>query len=140
VPARLRAVVSDVEMEYQMSEPHACRLVELGRSTDHYRARRRPRGMRFCERGWEQSELSQWGQAHRRRSPQIRHAENTFHARNLCRPNCVENSATKFDAARSETRLLAIGNLASTDAYRHEGGTEPRDCREASDIGQPLNK
>jgi putative transposase len=38
VPAGLRAAVSYVEMEYQMSERHACRLLGLGRSTHRYRA------------------------------------------------------------------------------------------------------
>ncbi|HEV2398577.1 MAG TPA: IS3 family transposase [Candidatus Sulfotelmatobacter sp.] len=39
-PAGLRAVVSYVEVEYQMSERHACRLMGLGRSTHRYRARK----------------------------------------------------------------------------------------------------
>jgi hypothetical protein len=34
----LRAVVSYVEAEYEMSERHACRLLELARSTHRYRA------------------------------------------------------------------------------------------------------
>jgi putative transposase len=32
--------VSYVEVEYQMSERHACRMLGLGRSTHRYRARR----------------------------------------------------------------------------------------------------
>jgi putative transposase len=35
--------VSYVEVEYQMSERHACRLLELGRSTHRYRARKAER-------------------------------------------------------------------------------------------------
>jgi len=40
VPAGLRAAVSYVEAEYEMSERHACRLLGLGRSTHRYRARK----------------------------------------------------------------------------------------------------
>jgi putative transposase len=43
VPAGLRAAVSYVEVEYQMSERHACRLLGLGRSTHRYRARKAER-------------------------------------------------------------------------------------------------
>src|SRR5438309_10930286 len=43
VPAGLRAVVSYVEVEYQMSERHACRLMGLGRTTHRYRARKAER-------------------------------------------------------------------------------------------------
>src|SRR2546425_9484480 len=43
VPAGLRAVVSYVEVEYQMSERHACRLMGLGRTTYRYRARKAER-------------------------------------------------------------------------------------------------
>ncbi len=35
--------MSYVEVQYQMSERHACRLVGLGRSTNRYRARKRER-------------------------------------------------------------------------------------------------
>jgi putative transposase len=35
--------VSYVEVEYQMSERHACRLLGLGRSTHRYRERKRER-------------------------------------------------------------------------------------------------
>jgi putative transposase len=42
-PAGLRAAVSYVEMEYEMSERHACRLMGLGRSTHRYGARREER-------------------------------------------------------------------------------------------------
>jgi transposase-like protein len=42
-PAGLRAAVSYVEAEYEMSERHACRLMGLGRSTHRYRARRAER-------------------------------------------------------------------------------------------------
>ncbi|HET9409274.1 MAG TPA: IS3 family transposase [Candidatus Sulfotelmatobacter sp.] len=38
-PAGLRAAVSYVEVQYQMSERHACRLLGVGRSTHRYRAR-----------------------------------------------------------------------------------------------------
>ena len=40
MPAGLRAAVSYVEVEYAMSERHACRLLGLARSTHRYRARR----------------------------------------------------------------------------------------------------
>ncbi len=43
MPAGLRAVVSYVEVEYQMSERHACRLMGLGRTTHRYRARKAER-------------------------------------------------------------------------------------------------
>jgi putative transposase len=43
VPAGLRAVVSYVEVEYQMRERHACRLMGLGRSTHRYRAQKAER-------------------------------------------------------------------------------------------------
>jgi len=43
VPAGLRAAVSYVEVGYQMSERHACRLLGLGRSTYRYRARKAER-------------------------------------------------------------------------------------------------
>jgi putative transposase len=43
MPAGLRAAVSYVKVEYQMSERHACRLLGLGRSTYRYRARKRER-------------------------------------------------------------------------------------------------
>jgi putative transposase len=47
MPAGLRAAVSYVEVEYKMSERHACRLLGLGRSTHRYRARRdRDAGLR----------------------------------------------------------------------------------------------
>jgi putative transposase len=39
----LRAAVSYVEVEYGMSERHACRLLGLGRSTHRYRARKAER-------------------------------------------------------------------------------------------------
>src|SRR5207253_2980296 len=39
-PAGLRAAVSYVEVEYRMSERHACRLLGLGRSTHRYRERK----------------------------------------------------------------------------------------------------
>src|SRR5206468_10866818 len=42
-PAGLRAAVSYVEVEYQMSERHACRLMGLGRSRYGYRARKAER-------------------------------------------------------------------------------------------------
>jgi putative transposase len=42
-PAGLRAAVSYVAVEYQVSERHACRLVGLRRSTYRYRARRAER-------------------------------------------------------------------------------------------------
>ncbi|HEV2716788.1 MAG TPA: IS3 family transposase [Terriglobales bacterium] len=42
-PAGLRAAVSYVEVEYQTSERHACRLVGVGRSTYRYRARKTER-------------------------------------------------------------------------------------------------
>jgi len=50
VPAGLRAVVSYVELQYQMSERHACRLMGLGRSTHRYRARKAKRDseLRTC--------------------------------------------------------------------------------------------
>jgi hypothetical protein len=35
--------VSYVEVEYRMSERHACRLLDLGRSTYRYRARKAER-------------------------------------------------------------------------------------------------
>ncbi len=40
MPAGLRAAVSYVEVEYEMSERHARRLLGLGRSTHRYRARK----------------------------------------------------------------------------------------------------
>jgi len=40
MPAGLRAAVSYVEVEYALSERHACRLLGLARSTHRYRARR----------------------------------------------------------------------------------------------------
>jgi len=40
MPAGLRVAVSYVEVGYQMSERHACRLLGLGRSTHRYRARK----------------------------------------------------------------------------------------------------
>ena len=43
MPAGLRAAVSYVEVGYQMSERHACRLLGMGRSTHRYRARKAPR-------------------------------------------------------------------------------------------------
>jgi hypothetical protein len=43
VPAGLRAAVSYVEVEYEMSERHACRLLGRARSTHRYRARRSER-------------------------------------------------------------------------------------------------
>jgi putative transposase len=43
VPAGLRAAVSYVEVGYEMSERHACRLMGLGRSTHRYRARKAER-------------------------------------------------------------------------------------------------
>jgi putative transposase len=42
-PVGLRAAVSHIEMEYERSERHACRLLGLARSTHRYRARRRGR-------------------------------------------------------------------------------------------------
>ena len=39
-PAGLRQPSSYVEVEYEMSERHACRLLGLGRSTDRYRTGR----------------------------------------------------------------------------------------------------
>jgi putative transposase len=39
-PAGLRAAVSYVEVKYEMSERHACRLLGMGRSTYRYRARK----------------------------------------------------------------------------------------------------
>jgi putative transposase len=39
----LRAAVSYVEVEYEISERHACRLLGLGRSTHRYRARKAER-------------------------------------------------------------------------------------------------
>ena len=42
-PAGLRAVVSYVEMEYQISERHACRLLCLARSRNRYRGRKAAR-------------------------------------------------------------------------------------------------
>ena len=43
MPAGLRAAVSYVEVGYQMSQRHACRLLGLGRSTQRYRARKAER-------------------------------------------------------------------------------------------------
>ena len=40
MPAGLRAAVSYVEVEYRVSERHACRLLGLARSTHRYRARK----------------------------------------------------------------------------------------------------
>ncbi|HEV2715837.1 MAG TPA: IS3 family transposase [Terriglobales bacterium] len=42
-PAGLRAAVNYVEVEYEIGERHACRLMELGRSTHRYRARKAER-------------------------------------------------------------------------------------------------
>lgn len=43
MPAGLRAAVRYVELEYQMSERHACRLLGMGRSTHRYQARKAER-------------------------------------------------------------------------------------------------
>jgi putative transposase len=43
VPAGLRAAVSYVEVEYAISERHACRLLGLARSTHRYRTRKSER-------------------------------------------------------------------------------------------------
>ena len=53
-PAVLRAVVSYVEVKYQMSERLACGLMGLGRSTHRYRAQKAGGGQRTAnplERG-----------------------------------------------------------------------------------------
>ena len=48
--AGLRAAVSYVEVEYRMSERHACRLLGLGRSTHRYRARKAERDAKLRSR------------------------------------------------------------------------------------------
>ena len=45
MPVGLRAAVSYVELEYAISERHACRLLGLARSTHRYRARRSERDL-----------------------------------------------------------------------------------------------
>jgi hypothetical protein len=42
-PARLRAVAGYVMRQYALSERHACRLMEMARSTQRYRSRRAER-------------------------------------------------------------------------------------------------